>query len=226
MIGPRINDQIRISPVRVIDQDNQQVGILETYEAQRMARDAGLDLVEVDPNARPPVCRIQDYGRAKYEKSKRDRHAKQKSHKQELKGIRLRPRIDRHDLETKLKKAREFICKGDKVQFTMRFRGMREMHHTDLGVEIMKSIAEQLADVAKVESPPRREGRRIAMMIAPTAEIQRKLTAERKAREKAAKEAEKALAQAQAGGAEEPAGQPPAPEAAPAGDAPAAAAEE
>ena len=168
----------------MIDQHNEQVGIIDTYRARQMAREAGLDLVEVDPNAKPPVCRIQDYGRVKYEKSKRDRLAKQKSHKQELKGIRLRPRIDKHDLSFKVNHAREFILKGDKVQFTMRFRGMREMHHTDLGMEIMRDVAAQLADVCKVESDPRRDGRRITMMVAPLAEIQRRLTAERRAREK------------------------------------------
>lgn len=184
MFGPRVNGQIRISPVRVIDQDNRQVGIVETPRAMQMAREAGLDLVEVDPNAKPPVCRIIDYGKMKYDKSKQERQARHKSHKQELKGIRLRPRIDKHDLEHKIKHAREFLEEADKVQFTMRFRGMREMHHTDLGMEVMRAIAEQLSGLSKVEMPARREGRRITMMLAPLPEVQRRVAAERKAREK------------------------------------------
>jgi translation initiation factor IF-3 len=181
-----MNLQIRISPVRVIDQNNVQVGVIDTSAALQLAREAGLDLVEVDPNAKPPVCRIQDYGKTKYEKSK-----------QEIKEIRLRPRIDRHDLDFKVKHAREFLEKADKVQFTMRFRGMREMHHMDLGMEVMRSVAEQLGDVSKVETDVRREGRRISILLAPLPEIQRKVAAERKAREKA-KEKER-LARAAAG---------------------------
>jgi len=172
-----MNLQIRISPVRVIDQNNRQVGVIDTSSALQMAREAGLDLVEVDPNAKPPVCRIQDYGKMKYEKSKRDRQARQKSHKQELKGIRLRPRIDKHDLEFKVKHAREFLEKADKVQFTMRFRGMREMHHVDLGMEVMRSVAQQLSDVSKIETDVRRDGRPMSILLAPLPEIQRRVAA-------------------------------------------------
>lgn len=157
---------IRISPVRLIDENNEQIGVIETDEAKRRARDAGLDLVEVSPNSTPPVCRIMDYGKWKYAQSKKEQKAKAHAKQSELKGMRLRPKIDSHDLGIKVAKARSFLEDGDKVQFTMLFRG-REMAHQDLGYRSMRDIAEQLGDVAKIETPPRMMGRRMTMVLAP-----------------------------------------------------------
>lgn len=162
----RTNDQIRISPVRLIDDNDNQVGVVETEEAKRLARDAGLDLVEVAPNSRPPVCRIMDYGKWKYAQQKKEQKAKAHAKKSELKGMRLRPKIDDHDLGLKVKKAREFLEDGDKVQFVMLFRG-REMAHRDLGRNTMIDITETLADVSKVEQPPKMAGKRMTMLLTP-----------------------------------------------------------
>ncbi len=130
------------------------------------ARAAGLDLVEVAPQSRPPVCRILDYGKWKYAQQKKEQKAKAKRHETELKEIRIRtPKIGRHDLEIKINRAREFLERGDRVQFTLRFRG-RELAHVDMGQEIFERIKEQLADVSKVERNYRREGRRITMVLA------------------------------------------------------------
>ena len=156
----RVNEQIRISPIRLIDQDNQQIGVISTDEALNRARTAGLDLVEVAPTERPPVCRIMDYGKFKYSQKKR----KQKTHEQKLKEVRFRPDIGENDLNIKLNKAMEFLEKGDKVQFTMMFRG-RERFHQDLGFEVFNSIIQRFGDQAKVERPPRSEGRRILMVL-------------------------------------------------------------
>ncbi|MEM6552953.1 MAG: translation initiation factor IF-3 [Planctomycetota bacterium] len=162
----RINDQIRISPIRLIDQDDNQIGVIETDEARRMARSAELDLVEVAPNSRPPVCRIMDYGKWKYAQQKKEQKAKSHAKKSELKGMRLRPKIDDHDLELKVKKARSFLEDGDKVQFVMLFRG-REMAHKDLGRQTMVGVTETLSDVAKVEQPPKMAGKRMTMLLTP-----------------------------------------------------------
>jgi translation initiation factor IF-3 len=162
----RVNDQIRISPVRLVDQDNEQVGIVETDDAKQRAREAGLDLVEVAPNSQPPVCRIMDYGKWKYAQRKKEQKAKSHAKQAEIKGVRLRPKIDDHDLNTKLKKARDFLSDGNKVQFTMLFRG-REMAHRDLGQEQMEGISEDLEDIAKVEQPPKMMGRRMTMLLTP-----------------------------------------------------------
>ena len=133
-----------------------------------MAREAGLDLVEVAPQARPPVCRIMDYGKWKYAQKKKDQKAKVHRHESMLKEVRLRPKIDAHDLVIKVEQAREFLSKGDKVQFTMLFRG-REMVHLDIGHQAFARIKEGLADVARVERDGKLEGRRMTMIVAPTA---------------------------------------------------------
>lgn len=159
----RYNEQIRISPVRLIDQDNNQLGVVPTDEALRMAKNAGLDLVEVAPTERPPVCRIMDYGKFKYSQKKK----KQKHHEQRLKEVRLHPRTDDHDQEIKFNQAVAFLDKGDKVQFTMIFRG-RERFHQDIGHNVFTAILNRLGDKAKVERPPRSEGRRMIMIVAPT----------------------------------------------------------
>ncbi|MGC9455012.1 MAG: translation initiation factor IF-3 [Phycisphaerae bacterium] len=163
----RCNRQIRISPVRLIDENNEQVGIVETNEAMRRAREAGLDLVEVSPNTRPPVCRIMDYGKWKYAQRKKEQKSKAQKHTSELKEIRIRtPKIDKHDLEIKLKRAREFLERGDRVQFSLRFRG-RELAHKEVGVQRFQEVQEALSDVAKVERGLRFEGRRLTVMLAP-----------------------------------------------------------
>jgi len=162
----RVNDQIRISPVRLVDENNEQVGVVETDEAKKRARDAELDLVEVAPNSSPPVCRIMDYGKWKYAQRKKEQKAKSHAKQAEIKGLRLRPKIDDHDLSTKLNKARDFLASGNKVQFTMLFRG-REMAHRDLGQEQMQDIVDELSDIAKVEAPPKMMGRRMTMLLAP-----------------------------------------------------------
>ena len=159
-LSHRVNEQIRISPIRLIDQENRQIGVISTDEALNRARTAGLDLVEVAPTERPPVCRIMDYGKFKYSQKKR----KQKTHEQKLKEVRFRPDIGENDLNIKLNKAIEFLEKGDKVQFTMMFRG-RERFHQDLGFELFSSIIQRFGDQAKVERPPRSEGRRILMIL-------------------------------------------------------------
>lgn len=166
-----MNEAIRAPQVRVIDQENTQVGVLGTGEALDVARLAGLDLVEVAPTNSPPVCRIMDYGKWKYDQKKRDHKARQKQHNVVIKEVRLRPKIDQHDRQVKLRKAREFLEKGDKVQFTMLFRG-REMAHMDLALEIFRNIHLELQELGKVEVEPKRQGRRMTMVMAPAVEKQ------------------------------------------------------
>jgi len=152
----------------VIDENGEQVGIIDTREALTRARQAGLDLVEVAPNAAPPVCRIMDYGKWMYDQKKKDRQAKSHRHETELKEIRIRtPKIGQHDLQIKVQRARDFLERGDRVQFTLRFRG-REMVHRDRGRDVLNSVAEMLADVAKVERDMRMEGRAMSVMFSPT----------------------------------------------------------
>jgi len=164
-----LNEQIRVPKVRVIGADNEQVGILTALEALTMAREAGLDLVEVAPNSDPPVCRIMDFGKMKYEQKKKDHRAKMKQHQVVLKEVRLRPKIDTHDRDVKISHAREFLEKGNKVQFTMMFKG-REMAHVDLAHELFGQILEALQDVCKVESPARQQGRRITLVLGPNSQ--------------------------------------------------------
>jgi len=140
--------------------------VIELDDAKRLARDAGLDLVEVAPNSTPPVCRIMDYGKWKYAQRKKEQKAKSHAKQSELKGMRLRPKIDDHDLGIKVNKARSFLEDGDKVQFTMLFRG-REMAHQSLGLNAMRKVCDTLADVSKIESPPKMMGRRATMVLAP-----------------------------------------------------------
>ena len=160
----RINERISLSPVRLIDQNNVQRGIMPTSEALQLAREAGLDLVEVSPNERPPVCRIMDYGKSKY-----DQRKKQKQHKssdQVLKELRLRPKTDDNDRMIKMNRARAFLESGYKVQFTMLFRG-RERAHQDLAIKKFNAIVENFGDLVRVERPARMDGRRMTMVLAP-----------------------------------------------------------
>ncbi|UCD30623.1 MAG: translation initiation factor IF-3 [Planctomycetota bacterium] len=159
----RSNEQIRLSPIRLIDEENNQVGVISTNEALERARAVGLDLVEVAPNERPPVCRIMDYGKFKYAQKKKK---KQKHHEQKLKEVRLHPKTSEHDRKIKINQAIAFFEKGDKVQFTMIYRG-RERFHQDLGYQIFNSIIEQLGNQVRVERPPHNEGSRTTMVLAP-----------------------------------------------------------
>jgi len=166
--GLRVNEKIRAQKVRLIDQDNNQVGIVEKYEAMGMAREASLDLVEVAPTSDPPVCRIMDYGKYLYQQKRkiRDAHKKHHVHATSTKEIRLRPETDLHDVQIKVNHAREFIEKGHKVQFTLFFRG-RQMLHQERGYEMLQSISSMMEDVAKVERPGSMMNRRMTMVIVP-----------------------------------------------------------
>lgn len=165
-----MNERIRFKEVRLIDKEGNQIGIVSSKEAQRVASDAGLDLVCVAPNAKPPVCRIMDYGKYRYEQQRHAREAKKNQKIIEVKEVRLTPVIDTHDFETKVKNARRFIQKGNKVLVSVFFRG-RMMKHTDQGREVLDQFAKALEDVAKVEgSQGKLENRRIQMTLAPLPE--------------------------------------------------------
>lgn len=170
----RINNRIRISPIRLIGPDGEQIGIVPTAEALEKAREAGLDLVEVSPNSRPPVCRILDYGKFKYELAKKDKMAKKKQHAFQLKEMRYRPKIDEHDFQFKTKHVKEFIESGSKVRVYVMFRG-REMAHTEFGRVVLDRVIEELQDISVVEANPKQEGRNMTMVLAPTAEVMKNL---------------------------------------------------
>lgn len=158
----RVNRQIRVAQVRLIDAENNQVGVVSIDEARRIAEDAGLDLVEVQPNAEPPVCRVMDFGKFKYAQKKKER-GQSKAHST-LKELRVRPGIDPHDLDYRLKQGRGFLEEGHKVQVVCIFRG-RQRSHPELGYQVMKRVTENLADISKVESPPRMTGPRLTMLL-------------------------------------------------------------
>jgi translation initiation factor IF-3 len=162
----RINRMIRISPVRVIADDGAQLGVLPIEQALAAAQERGLDLVEVAPLARPPVVKIMDYGKYKFEQAKAARAAKKKQHVIHLKEVKYRPGIDDHDFEFKTRHAREFLQDGNKVKVTMMFRG-RQMAHTELGRVVLDRVATELKDIGKVEQDPRLEGRNMSMVLAP-----------------------------------------------------------
>ncbi len=165
--GLRINGGIRADKVRLVDAENNQVGIVERLFAQEKAREANLDLVEVSPTSDPPVCRIMDYGKWVYEQKRKIREARKKTHHAGgLKEVRLRPETDTHDIEIKVKHAREFIEKGHKVQFTLIFRG-RQMLHKDKGAEVLTRIVESLSDLAKVDRSNEMMGKRMTLVVAP-----------------------------------------------------------
>ena len=162
----RINQQIRISPVRVIDQEGEQVGILPIEQALSMAEELGLDLVEVAPMARPPVCRIMDYGKFKYEEQRKAREARKKQHQIQLKEVKMRPGIEEHDFEFKTRHARRFLEEGNKVKVTMMFRG-RQMAHPEIGRQVLENVMKELSDVSKVEMNPTMEARSMSMVLVP-----------------------------------------------------------
>jgi len=164
--SPRINDKIRTEQVRLINETGENIGVIGLKEALVMAAEAELDLVEVAPEAKPPVCRIMDFGKHKYRLKKKQHQSHVKQHHSQLKQLRLSPVIEEHDIQVKLRRAREFLERGDRVTFNMMFKG-RQMLHRDGGRQILERIAADLEEVAKVELPPRMEGRRLWMVIAP-----------------------------------------------------------
>ena len=163
--GPRKNEQIRISPIRLIGAEGEQLGIVPTFEALQKAREAGLDLVEVAADERPPVCRILDYGKLRFTTSQKGNKSS-KVRQQKLKEIRLRPKTDDHDINTKVVQARKFLEHNDKVQITVTFRG-REMQHQEEGRRVMDSILEKLAGAGMVERPPMMDGKKMTALIMP-----------------------------------------------------------
>lgn len=165
--GPRANRDIRgVREVQLIDENGQNQGVVSFFDALKAAEDAGLDLVEISPNAAPPVCKILDHGRFKFLEQKKAAEARKKQKIVEIKEIKLRPSIDKHDYEVKARAMRGFFDEGDKVKVTLRFRG-REMAHQDIGVRLLDRVRGDMADVAKVESEPMMEGRQMIMVMAP-----------------------------------------------------------
>lgn len=163
---PRVNERIRVPRVLVIDDDGAKLGEFLTEDAMQMAREKGLDLVEVSPLARPPVCRITDFGKMKYEKKKREAEARKKQTIVEIKEIKLRPKTDDHDFDVKERAVRRFLEEGDKVKVTVRFRG-REIAHRDIGESQCKKLADALGELVVVEMHPRMDGRQMVMLLAP-----------------------------------------------------------
>jgi len=164
--GPRYNDMITVDKVRVIDENGENIGVMYTREAIEQAAEVGLDLVEVSPNADPPVCKFLDVGKYRYEAQKKANAARKTQKTQEIKEIKMRPNIDDHDYDVKMRALNRFIGEGDKVKVTLRFRG-RELSHQHLGMNLLRRVQEDVAEVAKVESFPRMEGRQMLMVISP-----------------------------------------------------------
>jgi translation initiation factor IF-3 len=164
--GPRVNEDIRVREVQLIDRDGANKGITPINEAIAMAREVGLDLVEISPNVNPPVCKILDYGKFKYQAQKKAAEARKKQKTVEVKEIKLRPGIDKHDYEVKMRSMKRFFEEGDKVKVTLRFRG-REMAHQELGYKLLQRVREDTGTFAKVEAEPMSEGRQIVMILAP-----------------------------------------------------------
>ena len=160
-----INEQIRDREVRLIGPDGEQIGVVSSREAQKIADEAGLDLVKIAPNAKPPVCKVIDYGKYRYDLARKEKDAKKKQKTVELKEIRLSPNIDTNDLNTKMNAAKKFLAKGNKVKITLRFRG-REMAHMNSSKHILDDIAKELEEVAVVEKAPKVEGRSVSMVLA------------------------------------------------------------
>ena len=163
----RVNERIDAREVRLVDEDGGMVGVVSLDEAMRRAEDAGLDLVEISPTAQPPVCKILDYGKFKYESQKRASAARKKQHVVDIKEIKMRPNIDDHDYTTKMKKIYSFLEEGDKVKVTMRFRG-RELAHQDIAMGVLTRVRDEVGERAKIEQFPRMEGRNMVMVMAPS----------------------------------------------------------
>lgn len=159
-----MNESINVAEVRVIDADGEMRGVMTVADAIALAQESGLDLVEVSPNADPPVCKILDYGKYKYEQQKKANEARKKQKTIDVKEVKIRPGIEKHDYDVKMRNARRFLEDGDKVKVTMRFRG-REMAHQEIGMELLQKMKEELADVGKVDLEPKKEGRQIIMVL-------------------------------------------------------------
>ena len=164
--GPRVNEKIRGSDIRLIGADGENVGVVSPERAMQMADEAGLDLVEISPNANPPVCKIMDFGKFKYETQKREAEARKKQKIIEIKEVKFRPNTDTNDYDVKMRNVFKFLENGDKVKITLRFRG-REMAHQNLGRELLERVAEDTKDAGKVENFPKMEGRQMVMLIGP-----------------------------------------------------------
>lgn len=164
--GPRINEEIRAREVHLIDKDGQNLGNVTVAEALVKAQEAGLDLVEISPNATPPVCKLLDYGKYKYQEQKKQAEARKKQKVVEVKEIKFRPMIDDHDYDVKMRSMKRFFEEGDKVKVTLRFRG-REMAHQELGTKLLERVKEDVGKIAKVEMDARFEGRQVVMVLAP-----------------------------------------------------------
>jgi translation initiation factor IF-3 len=186
----RVNHRIRVPEVRVIDADGSMLGVLQTHEALRKAQEKGLDLVEVNPKAEPPVCKILDFGKYKYEEKKKQAQARRNQSVVEIKEIKLRPKTDDHDIAFKVKAARRFLEAGHKVKFTVRFRG-REITHPEKAHEQIDIILKALDDVANVETRPMMEARAMSIVVAPKPALMQKVAQMRAAQEKARQQAEK-----------------------------------
>jgi translation initiation factor IF-3 len=169
----RINERIRVPQVRLIDEKGGQVGVVDTRQALQMARDRGLDLMEISPNASPPVCKICDYGKFKYEKKKKEQQARKKQTVIKVKELQLRPQTEQHDLDYKFKNVRQFLIEGDKAKITIMFRG-REIAYVEQGHKIMAQLQEIVKDVAVVEAPPKLDGKKLIMILAPAATAPKK----------------------------------------------------
>ncbi|WP_093447659.1 translation initiation factor IF-3 [Pseudooceanicola nitratireducens] len=166
--GPRVNDRIRAPEIRLIGAEGENIGVVSPAWAMELAEQAELDLVEISPNATPPVCKIMDFGKFKYEQQKRESEARKKQKIIEVKEVKFRPNTDTHDYEVKMRNVVKFLEKGDKVKVTLRFRG-REMAHQNLGRELLERVAEDIKEIGKVENMPKMEGRQMIMMIGPVA---------------------------------------------------------
>lgn len=164
--GPRVNDRIRAPEIRLIGAEGENIGVVPPARGLELAEAAGLDLVEISPNAVPPVCKIMDFGKYKYEQQKRESEARKKQKTIEIKEIKFRPNTDTHDYDVKMRNVVKFLENGDKVKVTLRFRG-REMAHQNLGRDLLERVAEDVKDIGKVENMPKMEGRQMIMMIGP-----------------------------------------------------------
>jgi translation initiation factor IF-3 len=164
--GPRVNDKIDTAQVRLVDENGENHGVVDTQFALRYAEERGLDLVEVAGAAQPPVCKVMDFGKYKYEAQKKANEARKKQKTIEIKEIKIRPNIDQHDYDVKMRSMTRFLTEGDKVKVTLRFRG-REMAHQDLGLKVLERVREDLQDLSKVEQFPKMEGRQMTMVISP-----------------------------------------------------------
>ncbi|MCB0391019.1 MAG: translation initiation factor IF-3 [Bdellovibrionales bacterium] len=164
----RVNAEIRASEVRLIDEEGKMAGVMSSDQAFQLAQSRGLDLIEIAPNAKPPTCKIMDYGKWKYENKKKQTAAKKKQSVITIKEIQVRPRTEQHDLDTKLKHARRFLLEGDKVKINLRFMG-REMAHQEIGFELLEKLTKDLAEISVVETAPKKEGRQLFVLLSPDA---------------------------------------------------------